>query len=77
MIKECREFIDSLYPNRREWKDNEIVDVMVYYSEDGYTMKYLNDVVSIFCRNGEHILSFENYEKFVEHIGGNKKLNKN
>lgn len=48
---------------------------MVYYSEDGYTMKYLNDVVSIFCRNGEHILSFENYEKFVNHIGGNK-LNK-
>ena len=48
---------------------------MVYYSEEGYTMKYLNDVVSIFCRNGEHILSFENYEKFVKHIGGNK-LNK-
>ena len=45
---------------------------MVYYSEDGYTMKYLNDVVSIFRRN-EHILSFENYEKFVEHIGGNRK----
>lgn len=73
MIKECREFIDSLYPNRREWKDSEIVDVMVYYSEDGYTMKYLNDVVSIFRQNGEHILSFENYEKFVEHIGGNRK----
>lgn len=73
MIKECREFIDSLYPNRREWKDNEIVDVMVYYSEDGYTIKYLNDVVSIFRQNGEHILSFENYEKFVEHIGGNRK----
>ena len=36
-------------------------------------MKYLNDVVSIFCRNGEHILSFENYEKFVEHIGVNRK----
>lgn len=72
MIKECREFIDSLYPKRREWKDSEIVDVMVYYSEDGYTMKYLNDVVSIFHRN-EHILSFENYEKFVEHIGGNRK----
>ena len=45
---------------------------MVYYSEEGYTMKYLNDVVSIFYRN-EHILSFENYEKFVEHIGGNRK----
>lgn len=60
MIKECREFIDSLYPNRREWKDNEIVDVMVYYSEDGYTMKYLNDVVSIFRQNGEHVISFEN-----------------
>ena len=58
MIKECREFIDSLYPKKREWKDGEIVDVMVYYSEDGYTMKYLNDVVSIFRRN-EHILSFE------------------
>lgn len=73
MIKECREFIDSLYPKRREWKDSEIVDVMVYYSEDGYTMKYLNDVVSIFRQNGEHVLSFENYEKFVEHIGGNRK----
>lgn len=73
MIKECREFIDSLYPKKREWKDSEIVDVMVYYSEDGYTMKYLNDVVSIFRQNGEHILSFENYEKFVEHIGGNRK----
>ena len=48
MIKECREFIDSLYPKRREWKDSEIVDVMVYYSEEGYTMNYLNDVVSIF-----------------------------
>ena len=46
---------------------------MVYYSEDGYTMKYLNDVVSVFRKNGEHILSFENYEKFVEHIGGNRK----
>ena len=46
---------------------------MVYYSEDGYTMKYLNDVVSIFHQNGEHVLSFENYEKFVEHIGGNRK----
>ena len=73
MSKECREFIDSLYPKRREWKDSEIVDVMVYYSEDGYTMKYLNDVVSIFRQNGEHVLSFENYEKFVEHIGGNRK----
>ena len=73
MIKECREFIDSLYPKKREWKDSEIVDVMVYYSEDGYTMKYLNDVVSIFRQNGEHVLSFENYEKFVEHIGGNRK----
>ena len=72
MIKECREFIDSLYPKRREWKDSEIVDVMVYYSEEGYTMKYLNDVVSIFYRN-EHVISFENYEKFVEHIGGNRK----
>ena len=73
MIKECREFIDSLYPKRREWKDNEIVDVMVYYSEEGYTMKYLNDVVSIFRQNSEHVISFENYEKFVEHIGGNRK----
>ena len=73
MIKECREVIDSLYPNRREWKDSEIVDVMVYYSEEGYTMKYLNDVVSVFRQNGEHILSFENYEKFVNHIGGNRK----
>ena len=73
MIKECREFIDSLYPKRREWKDSEIVDVMVYYSEDGYTMKYLNDVVTIFRQNGEHVQSFENYEKFVEHIGGNRK----
>ena len=73
MIKECREFIDSLYPKKREWKDSEIVDVMVYYSEDGYTMKYLNDVVSIFRQNGEHVLSFENYEKFVEHIGRNRK----
>ena len=73
MIKECRDFIDSLYPNRREWKDNEIVDVMIYYSEDGYTMKYLNDVVSVFSRNGEHVISFENYKKFVEHIGGNRK----
>ena len=69
MIKECREFINSLYPKKREWKDSEIVDVMVYYSEEGYTMKYLNDVVSVFRKNGEHILSFENYEKFVEHIG--------
>ena len=73
MIKECREFINSLYPKRREWKDNEIVDVMVYYSEEGYTMKYLNDVVSIFRQNSEHVISFENYEKFVEHIGGNRK----
>ena len=73
MIKECREFINSLYPKKREWKDSEIVDVMVYYSEDGYTMKYLNDVVSIFRQNGEHVLSFENYEKFIEHIGGNRK----
>ena len=73
MIKECREFIDSLYPKKREWKDSEIVDVMVYYSEEGYTMKYLNDVVSIFRQNSEHVISFENYEKFVEHIGGNRK----
>ena len=73
MIKECREFIDSLYPKKREWKDSEIVDVMVYYSEDGYTMKYLNDVVSIFRQNGEHVLNFENYEKFIEHICGNRK----
>lgn len=73
MIKECREFIDSLYPKKREWKDSEIVDVMVYYSEDRYTMKYLNDVVSIFRQNGEHVISFENYEKFVEHIDGNRK----
>ena len=73
MIKECREFIDSLYPKKREWKDNEIIDVMVYYSEEGYTMKYLNDVVSVFRRNGEHFISFENYEKFVEYIGGNRK----
>ena len=46
---------------------------MVYYSEEGYTMKYLNDVVSIFRQNSEHVISFENYEKFVEHIDGNRK----
>ena len=46
---------------------------MVYYSEDRYTMKYLNDVVSIFRQNCEHVISFENYEKFIEHIGGNRK----
>ena len=36
-------------------------------------MKYLNDIVSVFRKNGEHILSFENYEKFFNHIGGNRK----
>ena len=44
MVKECRDFIDSLYPNNREWKDNEIMDVLVYYSTEGYTIKYLNDM---------------------------------
>ena len=73
MVKECRVFIDSLYPKRREWKDNEIVDVMVYYSSEGYTVKYLHDMVLVFDRNGEHVTSFGNYEKFVNHIGGNEK----
>jgi hypothetical protein len=72
MVKECRDFIDSLYPNRREWKDNEIMDVLVYYSTEGYTIKYLNDMVLVFDRNGENVTSFGNYEKFVDHIGGNE-----
>lgn len=73
MVKECREFIDSLYPNKREWKDKEIMDVLVYYSTEGYTIKYLHDMVLVFDRNGEHVTSFRNYETFVNHIGGNEK----
>ena len=73
MVKECRDFIDSLYPKNREWKDNEIMDVLVYYSNEGYTIKYLFDMVGIFDRNGEHVTSFRNYEDFVNHIGGNEK----
>ena len=65
MVKECRDFIDYLYPKRREWKDNEIVDVLVYYNSEWYTIKYLNDVVLLFDRNSEYVLSFGNYEKFV------------
>ena len=71
MVDECRAFIDSLYPKRREWKDNEIMDVLVYFSSEGYTIKYLYDVVGVFDRDGKHIISFGNYEKFVTHIGGN------
>ena len=71
MVDECRAFIDSLYPKRREWKDNEIMDVLVYYSSEGCTIKYLYDVVGVFDRYGNHITSFRNYEKFVEFIGGN------
>jgi hypothetical protein len=73
MCDECRDFIDSLYPNNSEWKDNEIMDVLVYYSTEGYTIKYLNDMVLVFERNGEHVISFRNYETFVNHIGGNEK----
>jgi hypothetical protein len=73
MVKECRDFIDSLYPNNREWKDNEIMDVLVYYSSEGYTIKYLLDVVLLFDHNGEHVTSFRNYETFVDYIGGNEK----
>jgi hypothetical protein len=75
MIKlcdECRKFIDSLYPKNREWQDREILDVLVYYSEEGYTIKYHNDIVLLFDRNGEHIKSFHNYEDFVNYIGGNE-----
>ena len=72
MVKECRDFIDSLYPNRREWKDNEIMDVLVYYSSERCTIKYSNDVVLVFDRYGEHVTSFGSYEKFVNYIGGNE-----
>lgn len=72
MVKECRDFIDSLYPKRREWKDHEIMDVLVYYSTERCTIKYLNDMVLVFDRNGEHVTSFGSYEKFVNHIGGNE-----
>lgn len=72
MVKECRDFIDSLYPKRREWKDNEIMDVLVYYSSDGYTIKYLHGIVLVFDCNGKHVVSFGSYEKFVNHIGGNE-----
>ena len=73
MVDECREFVDSLYPKNREWKDNEILDVLVYYSEEGYLTKYLFDMVAVFDRNGEHIKTFERYEDFVIYIGGNEK----
>jgi hypothetical protein len=73
MVKECRDFIDSLYPSKREWKDSEILDVLVYYSEEGYLLKYHNDIMLLFDRNGEHIKSFSKYEDFVNHIGGNEK----
>jgi hypothetical protein len=73
MCDECRKFVDSLYPKNREWKDNEILDVLVYYSSEGYTIKYLHDIVLLFDRNGEHIKSFSKYEDFVNHIGGNEK----
>lgn len=72
MCDECREFVDSLYPKNREWKDNEIIDVLVYYGEEGYLIKYIHDVVLLFERNGEHIKTFERYEDFVNYIGGNK-----
>ena len=75
MVKECRDFIDSLYPKNREWKDNEIMDVLVYYSSDGYTIKYLFDIVVLFDRNGERVTSFINYEEFINYIGGNTKPN--
>ena len=75
MVDECREFIDSLYPPDRGWKDSEILDVLVYYSSDGYMIKYLHDIVLLFNRNGEHIKSFHNYEDFVNYIGGNEKTN--
>ena len=29
MVDECREFIDSLYPNNREWKDNDDAGVSI------------------------------------------------
>lgn len=77
MCDECREFVDSLYPKNREWKDNEILDVLVYYSSEGYTIKYFLDMVGVFDRNGEHIKTFERYEDFVIHIGGNEKPEKN
>lgn len=73
MVDECRNFIDSLYPKNREWKDNQIIDVLVYYSTERCTIKYLHDMVLVFERNGEHIKSFARYEDFVNHIGGNEK----
>ena len=73
MVNECREFIDSLYPPSRGWKDCEILDVLVYYSEFGYLIKYHNDMVLIFERNGEHIKSFSKYEDFLIFIGASEK----
>jgi hypothetical protein len=71
MVKGCRDFIDSLYPKRREWKDNEIVDVIVYYSSDGCSVKYTNlDMVLVFDRTGECVKTFSCYDSFVDHIGG-------
>lgn len=72
MVDECREFVDSLYPKDRKWKDSEIIDVLVYYSEEGYLIKYLYDMVLVFERNGKHIKTFKMYEDFVIYIGGNK-----
>lgn len=77
MCDKCREFINSLYPKNREWKDSEIIDVLVYYSSWGYTIKYFLDMVEVFERNGQHIKTFERYEDFVNYIGGNEKPEKN
>jgi hypothetical protein len=77
MCDECRDFFDSLYPPERGWKDNEILDVLVYYGELGYLIKYHNDMVLLFERNGEHIKSFNKYEDFLSHIGANEKPEEN
>ena len=70
MDVDCRKFIDSLYPKNREWKNNEIVDVMIYYNEYRYLVKYNDDIVYIFDSKGNFIRSFDDYEEFVIHIGG-------
>ena len=73
MIEECREYVDSLYPKNRKWNDKEIVDVMIYYTDNRFPMlfKYQFDKVIVFDSKGNCLKVFNDYEEFVDIIGGN------
>lgn len=70
MNKKVREYIDSLYPKNRTWTNDQIMDVMMYFGNDGLFLRYKDDHVHLYDFRGRLVNTFWTYSDFVRFING-------